>query len=106
MAAQPPGTGVTGQVLDVAGGDVQQRDVGVGGQQRPRLVDAGLPGALGDPDQGAHQKTCKANHNAAVEATSDAGTVSAPSLRNSRVSTSSSWAWTIRRHSSVASEPT
>ena len=38
----------------------------------------------------AHQKTCKANHNATVQATRVTGTVSAPSLRNSRVSTSSS----------------
>ena len=106
MSAQPPGTGVTGQVLNVAGSDVQQRDLGVGGQQRLRLIDARLPRALGDPDQGTHQNTRKANYNATVLASSVAGTVSAPSLRNSRVSTSSSWAWTIRRQSRVASEPT
>ena len=49
--------------LDVAGRDVQQRDLGVGGQQRGGLGDRGLPRVLDDPDQRAHQvSTCAPNH--------------------------------------------
>ena len=58
-----PGPGV-GELLDVAGGDVEDGHLGVGRQQLPGAVDARLPGSLGDPDQRAHQITRKANHNA------------------------------------------
>jgi len=47
---------------------VQEGHLGVLGHERTRLIDAGLPGVLGYPDDGAHQTTCRANHNATVQA--------------------------------------
>ena len=105
-AAEQPHAPGGGNRLDVGVEHAQQRDVRVGGQQRGGLVDAGLPTALGCPHDGAHQTTCRANHNRTVPATSAGGTVSAPRRTNSPRSVVSSWACTTRRQSSVASEPT
>ena len=46
-----------GQRLDVAGSDVQQRHLGVGGQERGGLGDRRLPGVLHDPDERAHLRS-------------------------------------------------
>ena len=90
------------QRLHVAGRDMDERDVGIGGDG----VDAILPPALDDPHDRAHQTTCRANHRPAVAATRIAGTLLSPSTVNARMSVGSSCACITRRHSSVASEPT
>ena len=105
-AAQQPRGATRRNVLDVGWRHVQERDLGVVGQKLASAVYARLPGALGYPDDRSHHKTCRANHNPSVEATRINGTVRTPSRVNSPMSVSSSWAWTIRRHSSVASDPT
>jgi hypothetical protein len=115
-AATPeqPGQGASGGFRDLARGDVQQGDRSVGGQQRAGGIHAALPGALDQPDQHAHRlgghgrhgNARSTTHSAAVAAPSAAGTVSAPSRRNSETAGSASRSRSTRRHSSVASEPT
>ena len=102
-----PRRAAAGDGFGLGARNVQQRDLGVAGQQRVGLGDGGLPGVLDDPDERAHiGQTCRANHSSTVAATRPAGTVSAPRRRNSPSSTSVSSARRTRRHSSVASEPT
>src|SRR3954447_18151059 len=105
-APEQPGAPAGGDLLGIARGRDQQRPPGVIGDEGGRLVDARLPAPLGDPDDRSHHTTREANHRASVQAASAGGTVSAPSLRNSPRSVDSSWAWTTRRQSRVASEPT
>lgn len=79
MPPEPAARRVVDEMLGIGGGDVEQRDLGVGRQRRSGMVDAPLPRGFRDPDDRAHQMTCKANHKPTVDATSEAGTVSAPS---------------------------
>src|SRR6266545_370404 len=62
------------------------------------------PGRAPRPDQGPSQR--RATQRASVAHSRAAGTVSAPSRRNSPTGGSASRARSARRHSSVASEPT
>ena len=94
--------------LDVLGRDVQQRDLGVGGQEGGGLGDRRLPGVLDDPDERAHAQisTCALHHRSTSPPRGPRGTVSAPRRTNSPSSTLWSSTCRTRRHSSVASEPT
>ena len=68
VATEQARAAVGSNLLDVDRGHVQERHLGVLGQERARLIDAGLPRVLGYPDDGAHHTTCRANHNATVHA--------------------------------------
>ena len=46
--------GGAGDGFGLGAGHVQQRDVGVGGQEGGGLGDGGLPGVFDDPDERAH----------------------------------------------------
>ncbi len=105
-APEQPGPPARGHLLELARRDREQRDVGVGGRERGGGLDARLPPRLGYPHDDPHQTTRRANHSASVEASRIGGTVSAPRRTNSPMSVSWSWAWSTRRQSSVASEPT
>ena len=91
-------------------GHVQQHDVCLRGRERARGVDAGRPGALGDPDDHCHGRqppiAASMSHSATTAATSAAGTVSTPRRANSPTAGSESCSRNTRRHNSVASEPT
>ena len=105
-APEQPGPPARGHLLELARRDREQRDVGVGGRERGGGLDARLPPRLGYPHDDSHQTTRRANHSASVEASRIGGTVSAPRRTNSPMSVSWSCAWSTRRQSSVASEPT
>src|SRR3954452_24934035 len=105
-APDQPGTPAGGALLGIARRREEQRHRGAVGPEGGPIVDARLPAPLGDPADRSHHTTRKANHRASVQAASAGGTVSGASLRNSPRSVDSSGAWTTRRHSSVASEPT
>jgi len=89
-AAQEPRGATRRHVLDVGWRHVQERDLGVAGHELTGAVYTLLPGALSYPDDRSHQMTCRANHNASVEATRINGTVRTPSRVNSPMSVSSS----------------
>jgi hypothetical protein len=55
-AAEQGVTGTAGQFLSVARPNVQERDVGVGGQESGGRGHRGRPGLLDDPDEGTHHK--------------------------------------------------
>ena len=89
-AAEEAGRPCGGELLDVARRDVQKGHLGLLGHELRGMPDAGLPRSLGDPDDGAHHTTCRANHKQTVHATRAGPTVSAPSRTNSAMSTVSS----------------
>src|SRR6266704_1380839 len=60
--AEPAGQRAGGGLGHLVGGDVEQGDLGVGGQQRPGGVDAALPGALDQPDQHTHRGPYRGGH--------------------------------------------
>ena len=100
-------TRALGQRLDVVRGDVQQRDVSVGGQamrqRRPPSPPTCPPRSR--RARASQVRPFALNHRSTVAATRPAGTVSAPRRTNSPSSTSWSSTRRTRRHSSVASEP-
>ena len=108
-AAEQPGVGAAGGARDVGAGDVQQHDAFALGYPGAGGVHAGGPGALDDPGDDGHgdQPPMAASeaHSASTPSSRAAGTASRPRRVNSPRSTSVSCSRTIRRHSSVASDP-
>jgi hypothetical protein len=99
-----------GDLADIGGRDVQERDPRVGGNELDCCVEAPLPCSLDQPDDDPHRFNHPINlsdtHKAMVDATSTRGTVTTPRRRNSEVGSSSPRWCRTRRQSRVASEPT
>ena len=106
MAAEQPRRAASGELLDILRGHVEKGDLSVRGEERHGLINTRFPAAFRYPHDRAHHTSCKANHSATVEVTNASGTVRSPRRVNSAMSVSWSCACTIRRHSSVASDPT
>ena len=108
-AAEQAGVGAVRGSRGVVAGDVQQDDVGVFGGVGTGGIDAGRPGALGDPGDDDHGNqspmACSEAHSASTARIRAAGTVSNPSRVNSARPAPVSSSRAIRRHSRVAKDP-
>ena len=108
--AEQSGSCSFGDLADVGGRDVEQRNLRVGGNDLSGGVEAALPRALDQPHNDPHSLNHPINlsdaHKATVDASSTGGTVTTPRRRNSEVGSSSPRCRSTRRQSRVASEPT